>query len=96
MSTFASHTLADGNTLLVVATSSSGGGKWGQPGYINLVEIAAGQKFDTVRSKSTVAVHRRVLVECRHTGPKSHYGRTVARLTAEAARMAQPETAQAA
>ena len=34
--------LANGNTLKIVQTSGSGGGKWGRPGFLNLVEIVAG------------------------------------------------------
>ena len=70
------------DTLIVRTTSSSGGGKYGRPGYVNLVELAPGTEFVSVKAKNVVAVHERVSVDTKHTGPRSHYAAQVARLQA--------------
>jgi len=81
------YTLPNGNRLLLVETSGSGGGKWGRPGYLNLVELAAGTEFRGVSCKNVARVIDRRDVDTRHTGPRSSYYRELADIAFKMARL---------
>lgn len=58
--------------LLLIEAASSGGGQWGRPAVLRLVEFPAGMEYTTVRNPNAKQVAS-VFVDARHQGPRSHF-----------------------
>lgn len=60
--------------LLLIETASSGGGKWGRPAVLRLVEFPVGMEYTTIMNPNAKQVDFE-FVDARHQGPRSHFGR---------------------
>jgi len=65
--------LNDTTDLLIVESASSGGGKWGFPAMLRLVEFPKGMEYTTIRNRNAKQ-HDAVYVDSRNKGPRSHFG----------------------
>jgi len=68
--------LPDGHRLLLVETSSSGGGAWAQPVRVAVVETDGGE-YTHARCRSVVRTLEIRYPDGRHKGPRSGYHRAV-------------------
>jgi len=63
--------------LLLIEAASSGGGKWGRPAVLRLVEFPAGMNYTTILNPNAKQINFE-FVDARHKGPRSHFGRAKA------------------
>jgi len=68
---------ASGTRLMIIESSSSGGGKYGWPAILRIAETD-GTDWTRVDSPNVLRVIEQRNVDRKHRGPTSNYGRTVA------------------
>ena len=71
----------NGNSyLLIVKTAASRDVRWGRPANLSLVETTDGAYVSSL-ARNVIRLHARYRVDKRHTGLRSNYGATLARLS---------------
>ncbi|WP_109482886.1 hypothetical protein [Paraburkholderia sp. C35] len=71
----AKATLNAKTDLLLIEAASSGGGQWGRPVVLRLVEFPKGMEYTNILNPHAKQVDFEFL-DGRHKGPRSYFGRT--------------------